>query len=75
MRIRIKDLFCPGSGMEKFGSGILYKIPCPQGQPVLSALTSFDQKKSWPLARLIKMPIRVQPSVFVVCIVYINQGG
>jgi hypothetical protein len=27
MRIRIRDLFDPGSGMEKFGSGIEYKHP------------------------------------------------
>jgi len=27
MRIRIRELFDPGSGMEKFGSGIEYKHP------------------------------------------------
>jgi hypothetical protein len=27
MRIQIQDLFDPGSGMKKFGSGIQYKHP------------------------------------------------
>jgi hypothetical protein len=29
LRIRFRNLFEPGSGMEKFGSGIRYKHPGP----------------------------------------------